>query len=217
MLSISQFSYAYQARSVLAIDEFHLPRGQHALLLGPSGSGKSTLLHLLAAVLTPQQGRIEVGGINLSALAPRAADAWRGRNIGFLPQQLALISSLSARDNVLLPAYASNQAPDFARAASLLASLDLADKIDSYPHQLSQGQRQRVAIARAMYLQPSLILADEPTANLDDQACATVVRLLVHQARQANASLVIASHDARLIAALPEAKILRLPASGSLS
>lgn len=200
---------------MLAIDAFHLDAGRHALLLGQSGSGKSTLLHLLAAVLTPQQGRISVAGTDLASLSPRAADVWRGRHIGFLPQQLALVNSLDVRDNVLLAAYASNQAANVQRAAALLAALGLADKMRSMPHQLSHGQRQRVAIARAMLMRPALVLADEPTANLDDAACASVVELLVEQAAQVRASLVIASHDARLIAALPAAQILRLPGNGA--
>lgn len=217
MLTIANLEHRHGGVTVLSVPSFDLPRGRHALLLGPSGSGKSTLLHLLAAILTPQTGRIEVDGLQTSALAPRAADAWRGRHIGFLPQQLALVASLSARDNVLLAAYAAGLPPDLQRADSLLHELGLAGKAQAWPHQLSGGQRQRVAIARAMFAQPRLLLADEPTANLDDQACASVIRLLARQAQQASASLLIASHDARLVAALPDAAVLRLPARGELS
>ena len=216
VLTITQLEHRYGGVTVLAVPFFELARGRHALLLGPSGCGKSTLLHLLGAILTAQAGRIEIDGVDLAALAPRAADDWRGRHVGLLPQQLALVSSLCVRDNVLLPAYAAGLPADEQRAQALLAGLGLADKAHAMPHQLSGGQRQRVAIARAMYTQPRLLLADEPTANLDDRACATVVALLARQARDANASLLIASHDARLIAALPGAAILRLPARGEL-
>jgi putative ABC transport system ATP-binding protein len=166
---------------------------------------------LLAGILAPQGGRLEVAGRSLTELTPRQRDSWRGRAIGLLPQQLALVTSLNVLDNVLLPAYASDQRPDPARAASLLGQLGLADKLDALPQQLSGGQRQRVAIARAVVMRPRLILADEPTDNLDDDACAAVVALLASQAELTGASLVIASHDARVLAALPHASVLRLP------
>ena len=212
MHHLATLPYGYAGTGpVLAVDSFHLPAGRHALLLGPSGSGKSTLLHLLAGILAPQQGRLEVAGTCLAELTPRQRDSWRGRAVALLPQQLALVASLNVLDNVLLPAYASGQRPDPARAASLLAQLGLADKLGAYPHQLSGGQRQRAAIARTVVMRPRLILADEPTANLDDDACAAVVALLASQAEQGGASLVIASHDARVLAALPHASVLRLP------
>lgn len=216
MLHLASLTYGYAPASpVLDIAAFHLPAGRHALLLGPSGCGKSTLLHLLAGILAPQAGRLDVAGTSLPGLTPRQRDSWRGRAIGLLPQQLALVPSLNVLDNVLLPAYASGQRPDPARAASLLGQLGLADKLETYPHALSGGQRQRAAIARAVVMRPQLILADEPTANLDDEACAAVVQLLARQAAQAGASLVIASHDARVLAALPDAAVLRLPRAGS--
>ena len=216
MLHLASLTYGYAPASpVLDIAAFHLPAGRHALLLGPSGCGKSTLLHLLAGILAPQAGRLDVAGTSLPGLTPRQRDSWRGRAIGLLPQQLALVPSLNVLDNVLLPAYASGQRPDPARAASLLGQLGLADKLETYPHALSGGQRQRAAIARAVVMRPQLILADEPTANLDDDACAAVVQLLARQAAQAGASLVIASHDARVLAALPDAAVLRLPRAGS--
>ncbi|PIF13441.1 ABC transporter ATP-binding protein [Janthinobacterium sp. 13] len=212
MLHLDSLTYGYDpARPVLDIAAFHLPAGRHALLLGPSGSGKSTLLHLLAGILAPQAGRLDVAGTSLPGLTPRQRDSWRGRAVGLLPQQLALVPSLNVLDNVLLPAYASGQRPDPARAASLLGQLGLADKLDAYPHALSGGERQRAAIARAVVMRPQLILADEPTDNLDDENCAAVVALMASQAAQVGASLVIASHDARVLAALPHAVVLRLP------
>lgn len=214
MLHLASLTYGYgdaAARPVLDIAAFDLPAGRHALLLGPSGSGKSTLLHLLAGILAPQAGRLEVAGTSLPGLTPRQRDSWRGRAVGLLPQQLALVASLSVLENVLLPAYASGQRPDPARAASLLEQLGLGAKLAAYPHELSGGQRQRAAIARAVVMRPQLILADEPTANLDDAACNAVIAVLAGQAEQAGASLIIASHDARVLAALPQATVLRLP------
>jgi putative ABC transport system ATP-binding protein len=215
MLQIHDLSYRYPgtASARLSVPEFSLPDRDHAIILGPSGCGKSTLLHLIAAILTPQQGRLRVGATDIAALSAREADAWRGRTIGFLPQKLALVPSLSVRENVLLAAYASTQGADAARADALLRELGLAEKSNAKPHQLSQGQQQRVAIARALFNCPQLLLADEPTANLDDASCALATGLLTAQATQAGASLVIATHDARVLAALPQARVLRLALS----
>lgn len=215
MLHISDLTYHYRAATPhqsaqLAVSAFALEAGEHAIVLGPSGCGKSTLLHLMAAILKPQAGHLIVAGTNVTSLMPRAADAWRGKTIGFLPQKLALVPSLSAKENVLLPSYATGQAADSARADELLEALGLADKAGVKPHQLSQGQQQRVALARALLNRPKLLLADEPTANLDDATCSAAIGLLKDQASKAGASLVIATHDARVLAALSEAKVLRL-------
>ncbi|HEV2611172.1 MAG TPA: ATP-binding cassette domain-containing protein [Noviherbaspirillum sp.] len=215
MLHISNLHYRYPgpAGAELTLPAFSLPAGEHAIVLGPSGCGKSTLLHLLSAILKPQAGSLNVAGTDIGGLTPRAADRWRGRHIGFLPQKLALVPSLSARENLLLAAYANGEPGDAARADALLGALGLADKAKAKPHQLSQGQQQRVAIGRALFNKPVLLLADEPTANLDDAACADVTALLIAQAAEAGASLVIATHDARVLAALPQATLLRLPVS----
>ena len=213
MLHISNLNYRYGGAggAQLALPAFSLATGEHAIVLGPSGCGKSTLLHLISAILKPQLGRVTVAGTDVGALNPRAADRWRGRHIGFLPQKLALVPSLSARENLLLVAYANGQAGDAARADALLDALGLAGRKTAKPHQLSQGQQQRVAIGRALFNNPVLLLADEPTANLDDDACAGVIALLIDHAAEAGASLVIATHDARVSAALPTAALLRLP------
>lgn len=210
MLEIAQLTYAYHGKSVLEVESFRLSRGRHALLLGPSGSGKSTLLNLLAGILRPQSGSLIVAGTQLATLSARETDAWRGRTVGLILQQLALVPSMTARDNILLSPYAINVRPDHQRVDTLLDALGLAGHGEAKPHQLSQGQRQRVALARAVYGRPRLILADEPTANLDDKACMASIALLSEVARSERASLVIASHDARVLAALPEAQVLRL-------
>ncbi|OWW18879.1 ABC transporter ATP-binding protein [Noviherbaspirillum denitrificans] len=212
MLQISGITYRYPNATgqQLSVPAFSLARGEHAVILGPSGCGKSTLLHLLAAILTPQQGELRVAGTDLRTLSPRAADAWRGSTVGFLPQKLALVPSLSVRENVLMAAYANGRHADRTRADAVLEALGLGEKANAKPHQLSQGQQQRVAIARALFNHPALLLADEPTANLDDGACAVAIGLLTTQAEQNGASLVIATHDARVLAALPGANLLRL-------
>ena len=212
MLQISDLTYRYLTATdnQLSVPVFSLTKGEHAVILGPSGCGKSTLLHLLAAILTPQQGELRVAGTNLCTLSPRAADAWRGSTVGFLPQKLALVPSLTVQENLLLAGYANGRSTDVARVNTVLHALGLEEKANAKPHQLSQGQQQRVAIARALFNHPVLLLADEPTANLDDAACVAAIELLTSQARENGASLVIATHDARVLAALPGAKVLRL-------
>lgn len=214
MLQIQNLAYRYvpNARPHLVVPAFSLAAGQHALLLGPSGSGKSTLLHLLAAILQPQDGLLRIGETDLATLHGGAADRWRGRTIGFLPQKLALLPSLTARENILLAAFANGTREDRARAEQLLASLALSEQADSKPHQLSQGQRQRVALARALFNRPRLLLADEPTASLDDHACQSVLTLLREHADSNGASLIVSTHDARVLHAMPEAQVLRLSA-----
>jgi putative ABC transport system ATP-binding protein len=212
MLQITNLSYRYpdSGQLQLHVPSFDLGPGGQAVILGPSGCGKSTLLHLIAGILTPQQGTLRVGNTDLAGLSARAADHWRGATIGFLPQKLALVPSLSVRENVLLAAYALARTPDLTRADTLLDALGLTERAQAKPHQLSQGQRQRVALARALYNRPILLLADEPTANLDDFACAAAIRLLTENASGTGASLVVATHDARVLAAMPQAALLRL-------
>jgi putative ABC transport system ATP-binding protein len=213
MISVSNLTYRYGTHPVLNIDAFQLDGGAHAIILGPSGCGKSTFLHLLAGILTSQTGNLQIGGTSLKDLGQREIDAWRGKTIGFLPQRLALVPSLNVAENLLLSNYANGSAADSKRVAALLLALGLSDKAASHPHQLSGGQQQRVAIARAVFNRPKLLLADEPTANLDDATCAAVIQLLTGQAAEVGASLIVATHDARVLAALPSATVLRLPAS----
>lgn len=217
MIKVSSLRFRYKAQPVLAVENFHLGTGEHAIVLGPSGCGKSTLLHLLAGILTSQEGNLQVNGTSLRDLRQRDADAWRGKTIGFLPQRLALVPSLTVTENLLLSNYANGLAPDHDRAKTLLQALGLGDKARSHPHQLSGGQKQRVAIARAVFNRPKLLLADEPTANLDDDACRAVIGLLTSQAKEVGASLVVATHDARVTAALPDAAVLRLSAGANMT
>ncbi|WP_245643420.1 ABC transporter ATP-binding protein [Roseateles chitosanitabidus] len=182
----------------LRFPDFSLPAGAHLLLRGASGSGKSTLLALMAGLLTPSAGRLTMDGQEVAALAPAARDAWRGARLGFVPQRLHLSASLSVRDNLSLPYVAAGLAPDLARIEAVLAELGVAALLDRRPHQLSQGQAQRVALARALLRAPRFVLADEPTANLDDEACDATLTLLRRAAEQHGLCLVIASHDARI-------------------
>ena len=180
MFSLKGVRHRYGAREVLSLERFEAVQGEKWLVLGPSGSGKSTLLHILAGLLRPSDGSVEVA-----------------RPIGIVPQKLHLISSLDVEDNLLLAQYMAGAKQEPARAAQVLAGVGLADRAHSRPHQLSHGQAQRVAVARAVMNRPRLLIADEPTSNLDDAHCAAALDLLEAQAAECGATLVVATHDAR--------------------
>lgn len=195
MLTVSALSHRYGMQLALRLPDLRLAAGEHCALLGPSGSGKTTLLHILAGILPPAAGRVTLGGDDL--YTPRRDDRWRARRIGLVPQRLHLLSSLSALGNVELAQACLGQV-DRPRAQRLLADLGLGGLELRLPAQLSAGQQQRVAIARALVNGPQMLLADEPTSALDDAAARVAIDLLLAQARQANALLVVATHDARI-------------------
>jgi ABC-type lipoprotein export system ATPase subunit len=204
MFEIRNLQHAYNGTEVLNVPAWQAEQGAHWLIIGPSGSGKTTLLHILAGILRPTSGSTRVAGEDLPALRPAALDRFRGRNIGLVLQRLHLIPSLTVLDNLLLAQYLAGLPQDRARADEALAALDLRDKGEAHPHELSFGQAQRVAVARAMVNRPKLLLADEPTSNLDDARCLQALDLLQAQARACNATLVIATHDQRIRARIPD-------------
>ena len=197
MLSLTGIRQSYGARVALALERFEAGPGEHWLVLGASGSGKTTLLHLAAGLLQPSEGRVEAAGQALDALRGHALDLWRGRTVGIVPQKLHLVASLNVLQNLLLAPYLAGLPCDQSRALDLLEKLSLKEKARSHPHQLSHGQAQRAAIARAVMNRPKLLLADEPTANLDDAHCAQALDLLEQQAADCGATLIIATHDQR--------------------
>lgn len=213
MIRACNLAYQYAAGPALRFPDLDLPQGGVLLLQGPSGSGKSTWLALAAGLLRPTAGSVIVAGQDLGALHRLAADAWRGRTIGFLPQRLHLSEALTVSDNLSLAQWAAGVPANPAAVAQALQALDVSGLAGRKPGQLSGGQAQRVALARAVLLQPQVILADEPTASLDDVAAEVAVRLLDDTARRLHASLVIATHDARVAAALPGAQRCRLDMS----
>lgn len=198
MFLLREVRHAYNGADVLKVPEWGAEQGEHWLVLGPSGSGKTTLLHILAGFLRPSAGKVVVAGQSLDELKPAELDRFRGRQVGIVPQRLHLMSSLSVSENVLLAQYLPGLAQDRDRVHGVLADLGLADKARAYPHELSFGQEQRVAVARAVVNRPSLLLADEPTSNLDDEHCMATLDLLQNQARACNATLLIATHDQRI-------------------
>ncbi len=198
MIEIRNLTYTVDDKSILQNLNWQVMQGQHALLLGVSGSGKTTLLHMLAGLLTPSSGTIEIDGQNIAALSGAALDGWRGKNIGMVFQTLHLVKALTVQDNLRLARSMAGLPEDNAQIESLLQKLGLTDKAAQYPHQLSVGQAQRVAIARAVVNKPKWILADEPTSALDDTHCAETINLLEAQAQECGATLIIATHDGRI-------------------
>jgi putative ABC transport system ATP-binding protein len=179
--------------------DFAIPRGQFAAIMGSSGSGKSTLLGLLAGLDTPTAGNVHLNGTAISYLPEDKLAQVRGKTIGFVFQSYQLIPTLTALENVLLPHELNANAKDgkagLARARELLTSVGLGDRVDHYPVQLSGGEQQRVALARAFILRPPIVLADEPTGNLDTTNGAHVLELLLNLNRREGTTLVLVTHD----------------------
>ncbi|AOW15478.1 ABC transporter [Hydrogenophaga crassostreae] len=201
---------AFADGTALRFADVALPQGGTLLLRGPSGSGKSTWLALAGGLRAPSQGAMVVAGQAPSELKPAARDAWRAGSVGFLPQRLHLSEALSVQDNLMLVFFAAGRPANAPAVHQALSALGVAGLARRKPARLSGGELQRVALARALLLRPRVILADEPTASLDDTACDGVLALLQNQAREGRTSLVIATHDARVAQALPDAQVLSL-------
>jgi putative ABC transport system ATP-binding protein len=180
---------------VVVLDDVSLQvgAGEFVSLVGPSGSGKSTLLHIAGGIDTPDEGRVRVNGVDLAGLGTGDLARLRRRQIGFVFQFFQLLPTLSVRENVELPVTFDGQRETKAR--DLLDRMGLGGKADRYPGELSGGEMQRVAIARSMVAGAPLILADEPTGNLDATNAAEVLDLLTEQVRQAGAALLLVTHD----------------------
>jgi putative ABC transport system ATP-binding protein len=196
------YSEGRELRHVLTDASLEVGEGEFVAIRGRSGSGKSTVLNLVAGIDRPSSGEIYVAGTALSQLGPRERTLLRRDHIGFVFQFFNLIPTLSVLENVLLPAELSGR-DESRRAADLLERVGLADRAASFPDRLSGGEQQRVAIARALVRDPRLVLADEPTGNLDDATGATVMGLLDALTRRAGKTLLLATHS-REVAALAD-------------
>lgn len=196
----------------LRVPSLDVPAGGRLLVVGPSGSGKTTLLHILAGLLRPSEGRVTLAGHDLTALDESARDRVRGRHVGLVFQRHHLLGVLTVEENLRLALRLAGQAPDVDRLRATLGRLGLDGLEARRPHQLSLGQRQRVAIARAVLHRPDVLLADEPTASLDDAGAGAVRDLLLAEAEATGAALVVATHDHRIADAFPDA--LALSADG---
>ena len=197
-------SYATGAVEVKALRgvSFDVEAGSFLAFVGPSGSGKTTLLNLIGCLDKPSGGRLEVAGVDVTRLTRRQAAACRGEHIGFVFQSFNLIPVLTAFENVEYPLVMVQNRPASerrARVRDLLEAVGIADQQDKSPEQLSGGQKQRVAIARALVTRPALVLADEPTANLDRGTAAMIIALMKTMKNELNTTFLFSTHDTRII------------------
>lgn len=169
--------------------------GESVAIVGASGSGKSTLLGLLAGLDEPSEGRVIVGDTDLSQLDEDGRALFRGREIGFVFQSFQLLPALTALENVMLPLELSGQSDARKQAEHFLERVELQDRIDHYPRQMSGGEQQRVAIARAFAARPTILFADEPTGNLDSRTGSHIIDILFELNREQGATLVLVTHD----------------------
>jgi putative ABC transport system ATP-binding protein len=198
LVNVDALTCRYGQGAPIRLPNMAIATGQHTLLLGPSGSGKSTLMNAIAGIQTVAEGSVAIDGVAMSSLPAHARDKLRGEKMGLVMQRLHLISALTVRANLRLAQTLAGQSPDDARITQVANELNIADKLNRYPRQLSQGEAQRVAIARAVINQPALVLADEPTSALDDANAEAAIQLLLAQAAKHNATLIVATHDARI-------------------
>jgi putative ABC transport system ATP-binding protein len=189
-----------RAVDVLSDVTLEVPAGQFLAIAGPSGSGKSTLLGLIAGLDQPTAGRIEVAGTEITGLDEDALARFRRDHVGYVFQSFHLIPTLTAQENVAVPLELAGEADVIARAAALLGEVGLAGRAHHYPVQLSGGEQQRVAVARALARRPAILLADEPTGNLDSATGKQIIDLLVAANRHLGRTLVLVTHDAALAA-----------------
>ena len=193
---------------------FTVPKGEYVAVVGESGSGKSTLLNMIGALDTPTSGRVLIDGRDIFAMDDRKLTIFRRRNIGFIFQAFNLIPELTVEQNIIFPALLDYQKPDKAYLEELLTVLDLKERRHHLPSQLSGGQQQRAAIGRALFTRPALILADEPTGNLDTKNSREVIALLKEASKKYEQTIIMITHN-RSIAQTAD-RVLRV-SDGSLT
>ena len=189
--------------------DYSIPSGQFVAIVGPSGSGKSTLLGLLAGLDAPSSGSVVIDGVDITTLSEDGLARLRGEKIGFVFQFFHLVPSLTAFENVLIPMEIAGRKDAAARARQLLEEVGLTDRAHHYPSQLSGGEQQRVAIARALANDPPIVLADEPTGNLDSATGRHIMELLLNVHRARGTTLVLVTHDAELASLADTRLVLR--------
>jgi putative ABC transport system ATP-binding protein len=202
VLRLDEVVFARGGRPILDRVSLSVDPGAHHLLLGPSGSGKTTLLNIIAGLLTPDSGVVTVAGETISSPSASARDAIRRAHIGIVFQTIRLVGALTLAENLALAQRLAGR-PDRALVDRVLDRLAITRLAGAKPRQLSQGEAQRAAIARAIVTRPTLLLADEPTSALDDENAARVAGLLLESAAETGATLLIATHDSRLLAHVP--------------
>jgi len=204
MINIENLKYSYPNSDFnLAVGTLSIEKGSRTAVIGPSGFGKTTLLNLIAGILQPQRGDVKVNGTNVSQLSDSERRNFRIREVGFVFQDFKLLEYLNVLDNILLP-FRINRSLEISKdvksvAKDTAASLNIEDKLRKHPSRLSHGERQRVAICRALVNKPAIILADEPTGNLDPDNKAHIMQILFDYVDNYNSTLVTVTHDHELL------------------
>ena len=198
MLKSNSIQFTYDGEKKFNFPDLNINSGESLLVLGESGVGKTTFIQILAGLLKPTSGSLELNSINYSSLSSKKMDEFRGKNIGMIFQSPHFVRNISIIENLLLSLHLSNQKLDNEYAEDILSQIGLVEKMNSLPDELSQGEQQRAAIALAVIKNPDLILADEPTSSLDDTNCQKIISLLKEQSASKNAKLIIITHDNRL-------------------
>ena len=200
MLKLEQIKKAYTQPDgsrvpILDIKEFNIDAGEQVVLIGPSGCGKTTMLHTIAGITKPDSGKVFIDGIELTKFSEAARDRIRANKLGYVFQTFNLLPGFSAYENVLLGMSFAKGKASSARAKSLLEKIGLGHRLNNKPHQLSVGEQQRVAIARALANRPALLLADEPTANVDPGNQKQIIDLIIDSCREENVALLMVTHS----------------------
>lgn len=198
MLKSNSIQFTYDGEKKFKFPDLNINSGESLLVLGESGVGKTTFIQILAGLLKPSSGSLELNSINYSSLSSKKMDEFRGKNIGMIFQSPHFVRNISIIENLLLSLHLSNQKQDKEYVEDILSQIGLVEKMNSFPDELSQGEQQRAAIALAVIKNPDLILADEPTSSLDDTNCQKIISLLKEQSASKNAKLIIITHDNRL-------------------
>lgn len=198
IVSTTQLSFQYPNSTPIEFPDIHIEKGQHTLLLGDSGSGKTTLLNILGGLSRPETGLVKINNQDLSFLSNSKLDQFRAQYIGFIFQEAHLLRNLTLLENIKLAQSLAGKRIDLNAIHFILTQLQLDQKSDAYPNELSRGQLQRAAIARSIINKPALLIADEPTAALDDNNTYRVLELLLSIADTAGSTLLITTHDKRI-------------------
>ena len=203
-IEIKDLTFSYEARGFeLNIPQLSIAEGKHVAIVGPSGCGKTTLAYLISGIHVPSGGKVDIGGHSITRMTDGERRDFRISNIGFIFQEFELLEYLRVEENIILP-YLVNASLGldkavYERARSLAESVGLGGKLHRYPGELSQGEKQRLAICRALITDPCIIMADEPTGNLDDQYTDAILELIRNQARRSDATFVMITHERNLL------------------
>ncbi|MBS6763647.1 MAG: ABC transporter ATP-binding protein [Clostridium sp.] len=192
--------YGSGENRVVALDRVHISvnKGEFLAIVGASGSGKSTLLHILGSVDKPSEGKVWIDGVDISAMNPTQSAIFRRRKVGLVYQFYNLIPTLTIRKNILMPLMLDKKEPNREYFESIVNSLGISDKLEALPSQLSGGQQQRAAIARSLIYRPALLLADEPTGNLDQKNGAEILDMLKLSNRNLKQTILLITHDEKI-------------------